>query len=429
MKRTIILLSALSIVAIISCKKSSNTPANSAPITLTGFTPSHAYEGDTIILSGTGFLSSDSVLFNGTLATMILDVSATSMKVIVPADATTGTIQVIHNGYSAGSGSSFTVDLPITANATVTKLVDIPAYPTNGGSGVRMLYANNSLFITGPGTNQNAVYKVDLTTNAVVKYVSFPSTPLVTGIAGYNNDSSFIIISAESVPSGNNYLYTWRYGNLTTSSSTGHIYFNSLKFNPAVTGFIGTDFSNNIYKINSVTYGGNANSSDFDTLLNTQLKGTPNEANAMLGIGHTGNIFVFANHALWQLQTDKTLKLIAGQAGVAGYNDAQGNAALFYDGGYARGNAITVDNTDNVYVADYGSGCIRKVDNSGSVTTVVGDAKYKGKSFTGAGNKMAFFFDSWDITFGSDYKTMYVIARNNTNNATMPNSVYKVTFQ
>jgi hypothetical protein len=177
------------------------------------------------------------------------------------------------------------------------------------------------------------------------------------------------------------------------------------------------------------TAGGNSVSTVYDTLINSQLNGIPEEANAMLAVGTSGKIFVFANHALWQLQSDKSLKLIAGQAGVAGYVDAQGGAALFEDGGYARGNAIAVDNNDNVFVADYGSGSIRMVDNLGNVTTVAGNSKLKGQSYTGRGDKMAFVFDSYDIAFGSDYKTLYVISRNNSNNNTMPNSVYKVLFQ
>jgi hypothetical protein len=357
-----------------------------------------------------------------------MNVNSGSMQVVVPTGASSGPIQIVHNGSQANSGANFTVDQLVSAGATVTHLVDIQAYPTNGGSGVRMLYAANALFVTGPGTNQNAVYRVDLTTNGVSPYMSLPASSLATGIAAYNStDTSWILVSAESVPTGNNYLYNWRWGNLTNSSSNLHVYFNSLKFNPSRSNFVGADFSNNLYHIGVTTYGGNTSSSDRDTLINSQLIGIPNEANVMLGVGTNGKIFVFANNALYQLQSDNTLKVLAGQPGIAGYQDGQGSTALFHDGGYARGNAIAVDGSDNVYVADYGSGCIRKVDNTGNVTTVCGNVKNR-NTYTGPGNKMAFFFDSWDICFGADYKTLYVVSRNNSNNPAMPNAVYKVTL-
>lgn len=429
MKRAFLILAALAGILTTACKKSndSTSPAK-PPITMTGFSPSHGFEGDTITLSGSGFQGSDSVLFNGTLANTLMNVSSGSIRVLVPEGAGSGPIQVVHNGFQANSGTNFTVDQPISASATVTHLLDIPAYPTNGGSGVRMLYGSNALFVTGPGTNQNAVYKVDLITNGVSPYIKLPASSLATGIAAYNStDTSWMLVSAESVPSGNNYQYDWRYGNLTNSSSNMHVYFNSLKFNPTGTNFIGADFSNKLYHIGVATYGGNTSSSDFDTVINTQLIGVPNEANVMVGVGRGGKIFVFANHALYQLQSDNTLKVLAGQPGTAGYQDGQGSAALFHDGGYARGNAIAVDGSDNVYVADYGSGCIRKVDNTGNVTTVCGNIKNR-NTYTGPGNKMAFFFDSFDICFGADYKTLYVISRNNSNNPTMPNAVYKVSL-
>lgn len=427
MKKTFLIWAALVAILTIACKKSNNgTNPGKPPFTFTGFSPSHGFEGDTITLSGSGFQGSDSVLFNGTLAGTLMNVSSGSMQVLVPAGASSGPIEVVHNGFSASGGTNFTVDQLISAGATVTHLVDIPAYPTNGGSGIRMLYGANALFITGPGTNQDAVYKVDLTTNGVSPYIKLPAGSLATAIAAYNGaDTSWMLVSAESVPSGNNYLYDWRFGNLTNSSSNQHVYFNSLKFNPALADFIGADFSNKLYHIGITTYGGNTSSTDQDTLINSQLVGIPNQANAMVGVGPNGKIVVFANHALYQLQSDNSLKVVAGQPGVAGYLDGQGSTALFQDGGYARGNAIAIDASDNVYVADYGSGCIRKVDNMGNVTTVCGNIKNR-NAYTGPGDKMAFFFDSWDICFGADYKTLYVISRNNSNNSAMPNAVYKV---
>ena len=89
------------------------------------------------------------------------------------------------------------------------------------------------------------------------------------------------------------------------------------------------------------------------------------------------------------------------------------------------GNTIAVDESDNVYIADYGSGCIRKVDATGNVTTVVG--KPSATARVGKGNQMRFNFDSWDITLATD-GTLYVLANNDIQSNTQRFAVYKVVF-
>lgn len=70
----------------------------------------------------------------------------------------------------------------------------------------------------------------------------------------------------------------------------------------------------------------------------------------------------------------KTLehKLIAGTSGVAGYNDGPATNAEFNNP-----RQMTVDSDGNIYVADAGNHCIRKISN-GMVTTVVGQGGVSG---------------------------------------------------
>ena len=147
--------------------------------------------------------------------------------------------------------------------------------------------------------------------------------------------------------------------------------------------FIGTSYNNKIYSIeNSVYNSGILKSSNDTRLLNDQLESIPQTSNAMVGIGsESKHIYVFSNHALWQLPDNDSLRLIAGSPGISGYRDGPGSSALFEDGGYVLGNSIAVDGNDNVFVADYGSGCIRKVDKSGNTTTVAGNIKYQNSIF------------------------------------------------
>jgi hypothetical protein len=420
------------IFALPACKKSNDiSPATQGPVP-TSFSPSQGMEGDTVVITGTGFSLGDSVLFNGVLAQDVFNVSAGSLTVLVPDGAATGKISVITGGKSNSTSNVFTVTYPPSARATVTKLADIPAYATNGSSGVRMTYAQNALYVTGPGTNQNAVYKLDLTTLGVTKFISFPGSPEVTAIDVIAGNPTYMLIGAQSGAG----FYTYRYGILTEedySKTAVNATCNALRAVPkrGPSSYVATDYNNDIYVVNNATYGGNTTSHNFDTILNKQLNGIPEPANAMLGVGSTsGNIFVFASHTLWQLQSDNSLKTIAGSPGKVGYKDGPGSAALFYDGGYARGNAIAVDAGDNVFVADYGSGCIRKVDKLGNVTTVAGNSKYRysNSPFTGPGNKMSFRFDSWDMVLAPDGTSLYVIS-GSTPTATGKFAVYKVSFQ
>ena len=68
-----------------------------------------------------------------------------------------------------------------------------------------------------------------------------------------------------------------------------------------------------------------------------------------------------------------TVTTVAG--GAFGYADGQGTAAKFNSP-----NGITVDSAGNIYVADYGNNCIRKIDNTGYVSTLAGSSGSRGSA-------------------------------------------------
>lgn len=391
---------------------------------VTSFNPAQSEEGDEISIKGLNFTNNTMVKFNGVAAKTVTRTSNTELKAIVPDGATTGKISLEDAGKSGVSPTDFTVIVPLSAKATVTKLVGIPAYATSGADGVRMAYTSNLLYITGSG--QKTVYKMDLTTLGVAPFQTTADNPV--GIAG-SGPSSDIYVG----DTGAGYYYTYRFGNFTKSSNADSKA-QSFSLKPGgATGkysYVCANFNNELVGIINGTAGGNTASSFSTTVINTQLKGTPDQANAQLAT-NAKSVFVFCNQALWKLQPDNTLKLIAGAAGQKGYVDGAGTAARFQDGGYARGNTIAVDESDNVYVNDYGSGCMRKVDASGNVTTVVGNKKLFGQTGatkSGKGNRMAFRFDQFDIAIAPD-GTLYVIANNDVQSNTLRFAVYKVTFE
>lgn len=78
------------------------------PPTITGFTPTTAPVGATVTVNGTNLNAATEVRFNGAPATFTI-VSATQLRAIVPAGATTGAISVVNPGGTAVSATAFRV--------------------------------------------------------------------------------------------------------------------------------------------------------------------------------------------------------------------------------------------------------------------------------------------------------------------------------
>ena len=295
---------------------------------ITSFSPAQGEEGDEIAIKGLNFTNSTVVKFNGVAAKTVTRQSATDLKAIVPDGASTGKITLEDAGKSGTSPTDFTVITPISAKATVTKLAGVPVSTAAGADGVRMVLTN-ALYITGPG--QDIVYKLDLTTLGVSSFLTTVGRPVSISSDG---DQYYV--------GGRDYFYTYRYGNLTkavyTNTLTSGVF--SLKLARTATNnkyaYVGTDFSNELIGIANSTAGGNTSSSYSATVINTQLKGIPSDASAMLAV-NSKSVFVFANHTLWKLQADNSLKAVAGSPGLKGYVDGAGGTARFQDGGYARG--------------------------------------------------------------------------------------------
>lgn len=78
-------------------------------------------------------------------------------------------------------------------------------------------------------------------------------------------------------------------------------------------------------------------------------------------------------------QYTRTVSTLAG-SGIAGFANGQGADAMFNFNGasWYRSSGIAVDDLLNVYVADVGNHCIRKIDSLGNVTTLAGDPNVAG---------------------------------------------------
>lgn len=85
-------------------------------------------------------------------------------------------------------------------------------------------------------------------------------------------------------------------------------------------------------------------------------------------VDSNGNIFITdqSNHKIRKLDTSNLVSTIAG-SGTAGYLDGTGLTTRFY---YPA--AMAIDNSDNLFIADYSNHCIRKITPLGDVSTYAG---------------------------------------------------------
>ncbi len=149
-----------------------------------------------------------------------------------------------------------------------------------------------------------------------------------------------------------------------------------------------TDGSNDL--IRKVTYAGVVTTVAGSAWSNGDADGTGTTARFNFPIGtaidHAGNVYVCdsANDTIRKITPAGVVTTIAGTANVAGSADGVGSAALF-SGPFG----VAVDSADNVYVSDDGNSTIRKITPAGVVTTFAGTAGNYG-STDGAGASAAF---------------------------------------
>jgi sugar lactone lactonase YvrE len=110
-----------------------------------------------------------------------------------------------------------------------------------------------------------------------------------------------------------------------------------------------------------------------------------------VAVDHLGNIFVadLYNGTIRKVTSNGVVTTIAGQAGVIDSADGTRSSALF-----DLPIGVAVDDSDNVYVADWMKNVIRKITTTGLVTTFAGGMSYTAGNADGAGNAARFFHPS-----------------------------------
>jgi sugar lactone lactonase YvrE len=378
-------------VLIASCSDDED-PASPA-LRVTSITPTSGQTGTEVTINGKGFSTTaaeNSVKLNGKTCP-VTSATAIQLKVTIPADATSGKLQVTVNGKTVETPAfTVTVDDP---ELTITSID-----PTTGpkativtitGTGFSSTAASNTVTLNDKPVSVNGASATQLTVTIPSGAGSGPLVITVDGTTVESAHFTFVYTATVSTFAGSTNGYTEGTGTAAQFSSP---------FSVAVDG------SDNVYlsdhgnhKIRKITPAGVTSLVSGST--EGDLLGTGAEAQFRypynVATDATGNVYVVDthNHKIKKTTSGGLVTLFAGSTG--GGADGTGAEAQFY---YPTGIAIAADGT--MYIADKDNHTIRKITSAGAVTTLAGQAGQSG--YADATGPDARFNGPYDLTIGSD---------------------------
>lgn len=191
--------------------------------TITTFTQSGRI-GSTVTVIGTNLMGTSAVKFNGVASTSITNISATSLKAIVPVGATTGKISVTTPIFTASSKTDFTVvSLPtitaFTKSGRVGSTVTVIGTNLTGARAVKFNGLASTTITNISATSLKAIVPVGATTGKISV-----TTPGGTATSA----TSFTVISLPSITA---FTQSGRVGSTVTLIGTNLTGASAVKFN------------------------------------------------------------------------------------------------------------------------------------------------------------------------------------------------------
>ncbi|NHA05151.1 hypothetical protein G7092_15180 [Mucilaginibacter sp. HC2] len=335
--------------------------------------------GTVVTITGTGFntVTAQNVVAVNGVAAIVNSASSTSITATLQAGVSTGPVSVSINGERT-AGPVFTV-VPPPLIASVS--------PTSGLAGVQVTI-NGNYFSTVLTENQ-------VTFNGISAVISSASVnKLVVNAPANVTTGKIVITTNQQVTTGpvftvqslgvsslspdnglDGTVVTITGTGFNTTASQNQVYFNgnaatvtsATATTLVVTAPVGTTTGPITVKANGLTATGPvfthagvstlAGGPKVKTLLNRNISN--------MVIDSKGNLFLTNGNNVLEASPTGVISVFAGSTtGDTGFQDGTGTGALFQ---YLIG--ITIDNQDNLYVADINNNAIRKITPSGVVST------------------------------------------------------------
>ena len=315
--------------------------------------PTSGSGGDTLTITGINFAESAAdniVKINSVLIApeSIISGTTTEIKVIVPENCGTGPVTVDFDSELTNQGTppifqyntSYVVGTKLTLNSAAF------------GIGFADNTTNDYMYVV----SNNKVLKIN-TDGVIIDTIATAQSGQTYKDIAVKGANIYAIVSTS--PATNDYIYKMP---ITSNLPLASLPSNSLK------GIaIGND--GNVY-VSSTT----------DNTIKRILTASPYTISNYVSSGVVGpyglafdsnnNLYVSeaTNHRILKISTNASVSVLAGVSGNAGSTNGNGANATFNS---PRG--IVCDNNNNVYVAEYTSRVIRKIDANANVTTLAGD--------------------------------------------------------
>ena len=367
--------------------------------TINGFSPTTGAAGTIVTITGANFstnIVNNLVKFNGALA-LVTAATATSLTASVPEDASSGKIVVQVGSQSATSADDFV--FAATSGLHVSTFAGSGEIGFTNGIGIAAkFFGPEGIAIDATGN----LYVADLG-NHVIRKITLDGTVTTlagSGVAGFaDGDGTAAQFSGPTgiaVDAANNIYvadtFTQRIrkitptGAVTTLAGGGTYSFGGAPGdyadgNGGAARFylpkgVAVDASGNLYvaddvnhRIRKVTAAGVVTTLAGSTLGSADGTGTAAQFNRPSGIAidASGNLYVADefNSRIRKITPAGAVSTLAGST--SGFADGDGTTARFN-----KPRGITLDDAGNIYVADSGNNCIRKITPTGTVSTLAG---------------------------------------------------------
>lgn len=291
------------------------------------------------------------------------EVAVDSAGNIIIADAKSYRIRVV----AATNGTHYGVPM-LAGNIYTVAGTGTRGYTGDGGPATSaQLYFIQGIAVDNAGNiyiciiGNNCIRKVD--TNGII------TTVAGNGTDGYSGDGGPAASAELSFPSG------------VAVDNAGNIFIGTVNNYRVrmVAAETGTKFgisviAGNIYTVAGI--GSSGYSGDGGPATSARL-----QTNGKIIVDSSGNLYIADcyNNCIRKVDADGIITTMAGD-GTSGYAGDNGPAV---SAKFAWPHNLAMDDAGNLYVSDLGNNCVRKVDSSGIITTVVGDGT---KGYSGDGS-------------------------------------------